>query len=317
MPKVSAVSQGVRGIMMILSPAKTLDFKPIDPSRSSSLPPSTWPTCNPHRTAEIASAMKQKSQSELAKLLLISPALASSTKRFWDEFVVTVDPHSAEEESAKEDGAPPQTKPCIFAYAGPAFLGLEASSCSDTGLRYLQSNLRIVDAVYGLLRPMDRIQPYRLEMATKKVLENEARLSAYWSESVTDALKTDLEERQDAVLLNLASEEYSSTVDMSELLRCGAHCLKAVFQEEGRVISVHAKRARGLMARYVAENDVSSIDGIKMFAEEGYAFVESRSDDTTLVFDRKKQAAAKRRATAPSKATTEKSTTTIKKRQRK
>lgn len=261
--------------------------------------------------------MKQKTESELAKLLSISPTLASSTRRFWDEFVVGLNPLSEEEEaSTKEDGTS-QTKPCIFAYAGPAFLGLGASTCSDSGLRYLQGNLRIVDAVYGLLRPMDRIQPYRLEMATKNVVENQARLSAYWSESVTDALKKDLEKRQAAVLLNLASEEYSSAVDMSKLSECGTQCLKAVFQEEGRVVSVHAKRARGLMARYVAENDVSSVDEIKMFAEEGYAFVESRSDDTTLVFDRKKQAAAKRRATASSKtATIEKSTKAIKKRQR-
>jgi uncharacterized protein len=315
MPKFSAVSQGVRGIMMIMSPAKTLDFRPIDPSRSAALPICTWPDCNPHQTAEIASAMKQKSESQLAKLLSISPALALSTKRYWEEFVVSLDPRGAEK--GGRDAVPPHTKPCIFAYAGPAFLGLDASTCSETGVQYLQSNLRIVDAVYGLLQPMDRIQAYRLEMATKSVLENKGRLSDYWSESVTDALKKDLENRKDAVLLNLASEEYSCAVDVTKLSSCGTHCLKAVFQEEGRVVSVHAKRARGLMARYMAENDVSSIDGIKMFAEEGYAFVESRSDDTTLVFDRKKQVAAKRRATASSKGTTDKSTNAVKKRQRK
>jgi uncharacterized protein len=315
MPKFSAVSQGVRGIMMIMSPAKTLDFRPIDPSRSAALPICTWPDCNPHQTAEIASAMKQKTESQLAKLLSISPALALSTKRYWEEFVVSLDPRGAEK--GGRDAVPPHTKPCIFAYAGPAFLGLDASTCSETGVQYLQSNLRIVDAVYGLLQPMDRIQAYRLEMATKSVLENKGRLSDYWSESVTDALKKDLENRKDAVLLNLASEEYSCAVDVTKLSSCGTHCLKAVFQEEGRVVSVHAKRARGLMARYMAENDVSSIDGIKMFAEEGYAFVESRSDDTTLVFDRKKQVAAKRRATASSKGTTDKSTNAVKKRQRK
>jgi cytoplasmic iron level regulating protein YaaA (DUF328/UPF0246 family) len=185
----------------------------------------------------------------------------------------------------------------VFAYAGPAFQGLQASDCSDAALNYLQNNLRIVDAVYGLLRPMDRIQPYRLEMATTGVFGNDrVKLSSYWSDKVTDRLKEEIENRPDSLLLNLASEEYAATIDKSKLGE-RVTLLKAVFQEEGRVVAVHAKRARGLMARYLAENDISTIDGIKRFAEEGYSFDESRSEETTFVFNRKKQP-AKRKAAA-------------------
>jgi hypothetical protein len=292
MPKVSAVSQGVRGIMMILSPAKTLDFKPMEHATAV---PTSWPDCNPQRTSEVALAMKRRTQKEVAKMLGLSSALASTTKRYWDNFDVSSDCHAKVGSSASD---PETTKPCVFAYAGPAFQGLQASDCSDSALEYLQNNLRIVDAVYGLLRPLDRIQPYRLEMASSGVFgDDRAKLSAYWSGDVTDRLNKELDKRPDPLLLNLASEEYSATVDKSKLDN-RVLFLKAAFQEEGRVISVHAKRARGLMARYLAENNVSTIDGIKKFAAEGYSYDESRSDDATLVFNRKKQPTKRKSVTS-------------------
>jgi cytoplasmic iron level regulating protein YaaA (DUF328/UPF0246 family) len=295
MPKVSAVSQGVRGIMMILSPAKTLDFKPME--RATAVP-SSWPDCNPERTSEIARAMKRKTGSELAKMLGLSSALAATTKQYWNTFEVSSpDGHAGEGPAPSK---PEATKPCVFAYAGPAFQGLQALDCSDSALEYLQNNLRIVDALYGLLRPMDRIQPYRLEMASSGVFGNDrAKLNSYWSGDVTDRLNKELEKRPDPLMLNLASEEYAATIDKSKLGE-RVVLLKAAFQEEGRVVSVHAKRARGLMARYLAEHNISTIEGIKEFAEEGYSYDESRSNDSTLVFNRKKQA-AKRKAVASAK----------------
>jgi cytoplasmic iron level regulating protein YaaA (DUF328/UPF0246 family) len=175
-------------------------------------------------------------------------------------------------------------------------------------MSYLQDNLRIVDPLYGVLRPLDRMQPYRLEMATRNLWKDKKiKLADYWKDAVTQRLYQDLETRSDPVLLNLASDEYSAAVDPQALPE-GTKYVKVVFWEEGRVVSVHAKRARGLMARFLAENDTSDLKDVQKFAEEGYSFVDSKSDDSTLVFDRRKGAGAKRASSAASSATTGKST---------
>lgn len=134
-------------------------------------------------------------------------------------------------------------------------------------------------------------------MATRNVFPNDkgTKLAAYWQQSVTKRLAEELKNHKDLLLLNLASDEYSAAVD-SESLPEGTQFIKVVFRQEGRVIAVHAKRARGLMARHVAETKAESLEDVKSFNMEGYAFKEDESDETTLVFDRKKQQAAKKRA---------------------
>lgn len=173
-------------------------------------------------------------------------------------------------------------------------------------MQYLQDNLRIVDPLYGVLRPLDLMQPYRLEMATRKALPGETiKLADFWKESVTARLKKDLEAHGGTtacpILLNLASDEYSAAVDPNALPDSAAY-VKVVFWEGGRTIAVHAKRARGLMARYLAENDTNDLEGVRAFAEEGYGFVDSESDETKIVFDRQKGAGAKRGAATKGKA---------------
>jgi cytoplasmic iron level regulating protein YaaA (DUF328/UPF0246 family) len=180
---------------------------------------------------------------------------------------------------------------------------LQASECDESALSYLQDNLRIVDPLYGVLRPLDRMQPYRLEMATKNLWKDKKiKLADYWKDAVTQRLSQDLEARPDPVLLNLASDEYSAAVDPNALPE-GTKYVKVVFWEEGRVVSVHAKRARGLMARFLAENKSSDLKDVQKFAEEGYGFVDSKSDETTLVFDRRKGSGVKRESTTSSGVT--------------
>ena len=147
---------------------------------------------------------------------------------------------------------------------------------------------------------MDLIQPYRLEMATKNVLpaakmRDHKSLASWWSSSVTKSIVDELNARgeltnesNDNIVLNLASDEYSAVMDQGQLQESGIKYVKILFQQEGRVIAVHAKRARGLMARYIAENDALDLDAVKGFDWEGYTFVPSRSSDSILVFDRKK-----------------------------
>jgi cytoplasmic iron level regulating protein YaaA (DUF328/UPF0246 family) len=200
-----------------------------------------------------------------------------------------------------KDRASEEMKPAIFAFSGVAYQGLHATECSDEAIEYMQDTLRIVDPLYGTLRPLDVIQPYRLEMATKKVFidDDKIKLANWWKDSVTKALSRELESSATKILLNLASDEYSAAVDPTSLPK-DARYIKVNFLEEGRTIAVHAKRARGLMVRFLAENNVQDLQGVKKFAKEGYSFVGSKSDDSTLVFDRKKRPTAKKKAASSS-----------------
>lgn len=182
-------------------------------------------------------------------------------------------------------------KPCVYAFSGAAYQGLQASSISESAMSYLQENLRIIDPLYGVLRPLDAIQPYRLEMATRNVFpaDKKLKLADWWQPRVTERLSQDLRDRNEMILLNLASDEYSAAVNVEHLPE-SSRCVKVVFWEEGRVIAVHAKRARGMMVRYLAERGVETLQDIQSFDLEGYEFVEKASDETILVFDRKKGA---------------------------
>lgn len=215
--------------------------------------------------------------------------LAPSTPQYWSSF---------ESDPKKRS----DLKPSIFSFSGAAYQGLDITSCSDESIGYMQHNLRIVDPLYGALRPLDTMQPYRLEMATKKLFPNDAsiKLAAFWKPSVCHFLSTDLSPRSDKILLNLASDEYSAAVDESALPE-GTQYMKVIFWEEGRTIAVHAKRARGLMVRYLAEESVETLEGVQQFHAEGYSYVAAKSDETTIVFDRKKQAAKKKAKVAAKK----------------
>jgi cytoplasmic iron level regulating protein YaaA (DUF328/UPF0246 family) len=275
------------GIMMILSPAKTMDLSPFEDDHSLQL---TQPDCNLDGTGKIAQAMKTRKEKDIEKLLGISANLAKTAAGYWKEY----------DGSADDSG---NFKPCIYAFSGAAYQGLQVKECDGETVAYMQNCLRIVDPLYGLLRPLDRIQPYRLEMATRGVFKDEKtiKLADFWTKSVTDSLSEELETFSDPILLNLASDEYSAALDESRLPD-SARYIKVVFWENGRVVSVHAKRARGLMVRYIAESKSTSIDDVKEFVEEGYSFQEDKSDFSTLVFDRPKQTATKRAASAPAKS---------------
>jgi uncharacterized protein len=151
----------------------------------------------------------------------------------------------------------------------------------------MQRNLRIIDPLYGTLRPLDLVQPYRLEMASKRIFpdDEKIKLAEYWKTSVSEYLAADLILRDSKIILNLASDEYSAAVDAS-ILPEGTQYVKVIFWDGGRTIAVHAKRARGLMVRYLATHRVATLTDVQKFDAEGYSFVESKSNETTLVFDR-------------------------------
>ena len=289
----AAASSG--GVMMILSPAKTLDLSPFEAPSDDAFPALSTPDCDTAKTKVVAEAMKARSKKELEKLLGISANLAEKSHQYWTDF----DPFGADEDN---------TKPAIFSFSGAAYQGLDIATVDSVeALQYMQNNLRIVDPLYGALRPLDVMQPYRLEMATKNALDKKKMdgakdLASWWSQAVTKSISQDLEGRDEKILLNVASDEYSAAVDAASLPE-GTTYIKAVFQQEGRVIAIHAKRARGLMVRYLSENDVKDVDGIRDFNAEGWKYVKSKSTDDSIVFDRPKPAAKpKKKAPAKSKA---------------
>ena len=291
--KDDAASSG--GVMMILSPAKTLDLSPFEPPSDGAFPALSTPDCDTAKTKVVAEAMKARSKKELEKLLGISANLAEKSHQYWTDF----DPSGADEDNAK---------PAIYSFSGAAYQGLDIATVDSVeALQYMQNNLRIVDPLYGALRPLDMMQPYRLEMATKNALDKKKMdgakdLASWWSQAVTKSISQDLEGRDEKILLNVASDEYSAAVDAADLPE-GTKYIKAVFQQEGRVIAIHAKRARGLMVRYLSENNIQDEDGIRNFNSEGWKYVKSKSTDDRIVFDRPKPAAKpKKKAPAKSKA---------------
>jgi cytoplasmic iron level regulating protein YaaA (DUF328/UPF0246 family) len=268
--------------LMILSPAKTLNLAPME----RDLPiPWTSPTCSDENTKEVMAIMKThaKNSTKLSKLLGISASLTETAKTYWDEMTEEDNPQDNKSTSN------PNRKPCGFAFSGAAYQGLQMDTLSKPALEYLQNSLRIVDPLYGWLRPMDVIQPYRLEMATKTLFSDtdapKLKLADYWKPAIQTSIEneavTKITTTTTPTILNLASDEYSAAVD--------APMIKLVFRQDGRVLAVHAKRARGLMCRYLAEQNVSSLEQIQDFSEEGYSYQPNDSDDeTTLVFDRPK-----------------------------
>ena len=310
-------------MILLLSPAKTLDLTELTTSQSSllllhhtknnnnniiptpqpnkDLLCTTIPSCNPDLTSDVAKIMKKhasKGKTHLSKLLGVSATIASVACQYWTAFAI---------EGVQIQKQPAMIgKPAIFTFSGAAYQGLDVNNglCENrAAMAYLQNSLRIIDPLYGALRPLDVIQPYRLEMATKKIWDlpdcdedvkvRPKALANYWKDAVTLSLSSSLDsmandENKSKIVVNLASDEYSAAVDASNLPE-GTQYIKCVFRNKGRVIAVHAKKARGMMVRFMAERSIRDIEGIKEFDIDGYKFEESQSSENELVFDRQEQ----------------------------
>ena len=261
--------------------------------------------CDEDKTDCVVEAMKKRSESELKTLLKLSPALAKSSYE-----VSTTDPLIGLTyiECIPAGSKTPlslnsqclqltqywstfdmsqrklSTNYAVFTFHGPAYQqGIIPQNCNLSTLTYLAKNLYILDPVYGVLNAMDKMSPYRLEMGCKGIVDIQSStkketLSTYWKDSITSHLSNQLTSMTSSdgspILANLASEEYSSSVDIAALPR-NTIFLNVIFKHKGRVIAVHAKRARGLMARYIAENDVQSWSDIRHFDLEGYACMDA------------------------------------------
>ncbi len=180
---------------------------------------------------------------------------------------------------------PADARPAILAFNGDVYVGLDAKSLSETDFSYAQDHLRILSGLYGLLKPLDLMQPYRLEMGTPLVTGRGANLYAFWGDKITQAVNNAVEQQDCSVLVNLASSEYSKSIRLDRL---EATVVTPQFKDEknGRykTISFFAKKARGMMAAYLIKNRIESPQGLTGFRAAGYRFSEEESAENTPVF---------------------------------
>lgn len=253
---------------IVLSPAKSLDYETPSPSENLTQPVLM------KQAAQLAEIARTLSEADLMRLMDISPALARlNRERF----------HAWRQKPAKK-GA----RQAIFAFNGDVYEGLNAGSLDAGGLAYLQQHLRILSGLYGILRPFDHLQAYRLEMGTSLANPAGKNLYAFWGNTVTEVLNDLLAEEAQPVLVNLASDEYFKVVKTRHLK---ARLITPVFLDwkngQYKVISFYAKRARGLMARYCAENRLSDAQDLRAFNLDGYRFNPEESDQQRWVFQRR------------------------------
>ena len=255
-------------MITLLSPAKKLNFEPLEIPFEITRPRLA------KDTHEIAGVAKQQSAADLKRLMRISDKLAElNAERFR-----TFDP----------SGRSNATKPAGLTFDGDVYWGLEAKSMDEGTLAYAQDNLRILSGLYGLLRPMDAIQPYRLEMGTKLANPRGKSLYDFWGSRISETLEADLSGHEDRTIVNLASTEYFKAVDTDAL---SAPVITASFLNakdgEARRLMYHVKFARGLMARWIMENRIDRAEGLKEFSAQGYTFDAGASTKHELVFTRK------------------------------
>jgi uncharacterized protein len=259
-------------MIFVLSPAKALDYD---------TPPSVAKHTQPEHldaSAELIDILRQLSPQEIGKLMSLSDQLATLNVARYQEWSRPFSPSNA--------------KQAVLAFNGDVYEGLDAPSLGAQDLDWAQQHLRILSGLYGVLRPLDLMQAYRLEMGTKLHTPAGETLYAWWGERITEALNTLIAEREEAgeapVLVNLASDEYFKSVKPAKLK---ARIVTPVFQDwkngQYKIISFYAKRARGLMARHAVTNRITNLDGLKGFDAEGYAFAPDVSDTDRLVFRRR------------------------------
>lgn len=260
----------VKVMLIVVSPAKTLDYE--SPLATEKF---TQPELIEY-SKELIDVCRKLTPADVASLMKVSDKIADlNVGRFqeWSETFTTENSRQA-----------------ILAFKGDVYTGLEAETLSDADFEYAQKHLRMLSGLYGLLKPLDLMQPYRLEMGTKLANEKGSNLYQFWGNVITDKLNEAIAEQGDNVLVNLASNEYFKAVKPKNL---DAQVITPIFKDckngQYKVISFYAKKARGMMARYIIENRIESVADLTKFDTAGYYFVEEESTPTDLVFKREEQ----------------------------
>jgi cytoplasmic iron level regulating protein YaaA (DUF328/UPF0246 family) len=254
-------------MLFVLSPAKTLDFTPASPEV-----PATRPDALAKETAELVAAARRLTRSDLSRLMSISDKLADLNFERFKAF-----------EAEPSAG----TVQAAFAFAGDVYDGLDARGLDAPSLAWAQDHLRILSGLYGLLRPLDVIQPYRLEMGVRLRTEHGANLYDFWGDRIAKALNQTAKTHADPTLVNLASVEYFGAVD-AKALKLPVLSMRFLEETDGeqQMISFWAKRARGMMARWAILKRAEHVETLKRFDVGGYRFDKAASSEGEWVFVR-------------------------------
>ncbi len=250
---------------VLLSPAKSLDFES---------PVSVHQTSTPQfleKAAQINTVLRKKSPKELGALMGISETLAQINYERNQEWSI--------------DGDSSQSRAAVFAFSGEVYRGLDVYNLSESKYELMQRTFRILSGQYGILRPLDVMMPYRLEMGTRIGIGKSKNLYDFWRAEVSKALAQELDSNE--IVVNLASNEYAKCVDFKTIKN---PVITPVFKEfkngTYKVLAVYAKHARGLMARYILDQQVETVEGLKGFDTGGYRFTDDLSNGHELIFIR-------------------------------
>lgn len=254
-------------MLMIISPAKTLDFEHASPTNEYTIPDAL------DRSQELINILKRMDGFEVAELMKISMKLADlNCSRF---------------RSWHPPFTPDNAKQSLFAFMGDVYTGLNTTTLDSSAIAFAQKHLRILSGLYGLLRPLDLMQAYRLEMGTKLANPHGETLYDFWGNTITERLNHAIVEQGDHILINLASNEYFKSVQTKTL---DAEIITPLFKEKRndgyKVISFSAKKARGMMCRYIIDNRTTNPEAIKEFDLDGYTYNPEQSSGNSWVFSR-------------------------------
>lgn len=256
-------------MLIVISPAKTLDFDTPVADKKNSQPEFVA------ESVKLIAKLRTLSRKKIGILMNISPVLAELNYQRYLEWA--------------PEFSPGASKQALLAFRGDVYRGLNADDYKEEDLDYAQEHLRILSGLYGLLRPLDLIRPYRLEMGTTLPVRRKKNLYQFWDDTLTKAINTALEDHPEKVLVNLASNEYFKAIQTEKIK---GKVLNIHFRQwkngEYKIIMTFAKQARGRMTSYILQNRIEEAEEIKGFAEDGYGFNDRFSTESDWVFTRDK-----------------------------
>lgn len=252
-------------MLILLSPAKTLDYS-VDPKSNHTAPQFL------NQSAKLIKVLKEKEPKDIASLMGLSDKLAT----------LNFDRYQSWKASKKVSET---AKPSLLVFKGDVYQGLDAETLNSKELKFAQKHLRILSGLYGILKPMDVIKPYRLEMGTKLETTLGKNLYEFWGDLIQDNVLADLASQKSDLVINLASKEYFSVMGkLPEELNIISPAFKDFKNGKYKIISFYAKKARGLMARWIIKNDIKDFERLTEFNVDGYYFSKENSSMTEPVF---------------------------------
>ena len=252
-------------MITIISPAKTVDFEQPAPTAAHTIPDYLF------QSRKLVRHLKRHSKEQLMSLMSVSENIAELNVKRYKKFRTPFRPDNA--------------KQAIYAFRGDVYRHMRINTYDEATLDFAQQSLRILSGLYGCLRPLDLIQPYRLEMKTRLANDSGPDLYRFWGDRITKALNKELRSAPDPVLINLASREYAKVIDFNKInVPVITIEFKEVENNEAKVIAIFAKWARGMMADHIIRNQITDPTELQNFNESGYKYSESASSEDNWVF---------------------------------